>query len=86
WCFSPFPGLLRWGIKPAVDFAEARDTRGRARESASLHWILLQLCLRQRRNRCLDETDQIIPVIHIADVEASIGGMYGNHRYICRKR
>ena len=57
------------GIKPYVDFAEAWDTRGSASESKSPHWILLQLWLRQRRNRCLDEIGQIIPVIYIADVE-----------------
>ena len=63
-----FSDSLGGGIKPYVDFAEAWDTRGSASESKSPHWILLQLWLWQRRNRCLDETGQIIPVIHIADV------------------
>ena len=47
WCFSPFPGLLKWGIKPYVDFA------------VSPHWILLLLlCLRKCRKRCLNERRQ----------------------------
>ena len=47
WCFSPFPGLLKWGIKPYVDFA------------VSLHWILLLLLwLRKCRKRCLNERRQ----------------------------
>ena len=59
WCFSPFPGLLRWGIKPAVDFTAAWDPRGSVRESASLHWILLLLLwLRKCRKRCLNECRQ----------------------------
>ena len=59
WCFSPFPGLLRWGIKPAVDFAAALNPRRIARESASPHWILLLLLwLRKCRKRCLNERRQ----------------------------
>ena len=59
WCFSPFPGLLRLGIKPAVDFTAAWDPRGSARESASPHWILLLLLwLRKCRKRCLNERRQ----------------------------
>ena len=48
WCFSPFPGLLKWGIKPYVDFA------------VSPHWILLLLLfwLRKCRKRCLNERRQ----------------------------
>ena len=47
WCFSPFTGLLRWEINPAVDFA------------VSPHWILLLLLwLRKCRKRCLNERRQ----------------------------
>ena len=49
----------------------------RSRDPESLHWILLQLWLRQRRNRCLDEIGQIIPVIYIADVEIVLRTVVG---------
>ena len=49
----------------------------RQRYPESLHWILLQLWRRQRRNRCLDETGQIIPVIHISYVEIVLRTVVG---------
>ena len=56
---------------PISDFEIAGKTfevSGRLVGLASLHRIL-HLWLRKRRNRCLDKAGQILPVIHIADVE-----------------
>ena len=40
-----------------------------------LQWILLSLRFRQCRNRDIDQSDQVIPVIHIADVEIVFGAV-----------
>ena len=52
--------------------------RGRNVFLSFKHRVLLRL--RRRRNRCFDERRQVIPVIHIVDIEVVLGTVIRRHQ------